>query len=1159
MTKQLSNPFSSGSGGPIFETRVQAALASLMLCKGVCPCLPSWQIYKIKLQGKYAGFETDDVIVFVKDDWCSREAKLIAQIKHVLAITKKNAKFAQVIQSAWEDFNNPSVFEEGYDALALITGPLSATDTQCVRDLLEIARASQDSADFFDKIKLAKFSSDGKREKLKVFQHHLTNANGGTELGADVTWRFLRSFHLIGYDLDIKAGVIVSLLHSLIGGASPDDAEKVWLKILNEIQSWNPRAGVLTLQSLPKELLDHFRVVAPPQLPIVPATPVRETIAAAFIGAWDENSTGDQASIEAFTGMSFVEWQDRIREAWLTNPGLFDQRDGKWKVIDRLTFWNQEAPRASDSLLEQFKELAVLVLREDDPSLDLDTEDRFAAGVHGKERVHSGLIRKGIAETLALMGAEGEALSTCSGGKARFVAGSAVREILAGDNWRIWASANDVTSLLAEASPDSFLEAVQDAVTSGTAVFANIFSQESSGIMGRTYVTGILWGLESLAWKAEYLGPVCRILADLAAIDPGGNWSNRPANSLTTILLPWIPRTSAPTEKRHAAVTIVAKRHEDVGWRLVCSLLPQPHGSSSGTHKPVWQKFVTKHYENGVPTSQYWEDILFYSDLALKMAGEDVDRLVVLVGAYFRLPNEAREKLRERLSSEEVAALTEERRSRLWEALNQLTSNHRKFADNERWKVPEGALEELDVIADLLRPTSPEVRHKRLFAGRDFDLYEETGNYEEQEATLAARREEAVGQIFAAGGKELLTAFAKEVSEPWRVGFALGSLEQSEHDSWILPSLLADPDKSMVQFASGYVWGRHRSAGWDWVDSLPLSGWLDSQFGQFFAFLPFCKETWDRVSSMMAKNESAYWQRTSANAYEASSEIDEALEKLIAHDRPDSAIRCMYSLLHKTKKLPVEPAVKALQALVANHNLDPYAIGEIFSFLQKNAPKEESRLRVLEWKFMPFLGRFNNGQPVLLSRWLSEDPEFFCEVIQTLYRSRTEEAEPVELSEEAQAKALTAYHLLEEWKLPPGSQRDGTFSPDELTSWVDAVKAKCIVSGHWEVAASKIGEVLRYAPVDEEGLWVDPVCAVLEQDGHDRMRSGLIMEIFNGRGIFTPDGGKWETAAAENWEKIADRAETKGYSLLPQELRRLASNYRHDAERDAKRSSPDFD
>lgn len=834
MQKQLSNPSSTGSGGAFFESRVQAALASLLLSKGVCPCLPAWRIHTVKLQGKYSGYATDDVIVFARDEQSNREAKFIAQIKHAPAITKSDSQFAEVMQAAWNDFSRPEVFQFGYDALALITGPLSATDTYDVRDMLEMARTAQDSADFFDKVNLANFSSSGKQAKLGVFRFHLTAANGGVEPDLDAIWRFLKSFHLLGYDLDIKMGVSASLLHSLIGVASPDDAEKVWLRILNEVQSWNPRAGVMTLKSLPKELLDHFRVVIPPPLPMVQLTPIRETIAAALLGGWDENCSGDQKKIEQFTGMSFGAWQDKIRDVWLNFPGLFEQRDGKWRVVDRLEFWIQEGPRVSDSQLAHFKEMAVSVLLEENPELELEPEERFAAGVYGKERLHSGLLRKGVAETLALLGAEGGALSTCSFGKGPEIADISVKEVLAGKKWRVWASLNDVLPLLAEASPNAFLQAVQDSVESENKVFDNVFSQESSGVMGRTYMTGVLWGLESLAWETEYLVSVCRILADLAAIDPGGGWSNRPSNSLTTILLPWLPQTFAPTEKRHAAVNVIVKRRESIGWDVVCSLLPKVHSASSGSHRPIWRKSGEREYKNGVSKSQYWEDVLFYSKVALELADNDVDRLAVLIEQYFHLPADIRNRLRDRLKSPEIQSLDENVKFRLWQELNNLTNNHRKFADSEHWQVPEGSLEELDAVADYLRPTAPEVRHMRLFAGNDIDLFDAADNFGEQEQTLAARRQEAVKEILEAGGSELLVEFAKSVAEPWRVGLALGTLETSECDDLILPAFLTDEQPSMVQFSGGYVWGRYRNAGWDWVDSLPLSSWSVSQRGQFF-------------------------------------------------------------------------------------------------------------------------------------------------------------------------------------------------------------------------------------------------------------------------------------------------------------------------------------
>ena len=92
---------------------------------------------------------------------------------------------------------------------------------------------------------------------------------------------------------------------------------------------------------------------------------------------------------------------------------------------------------------------------------------------------------------------------------------------------------------------------------------------------------------------------------------------------------------------------------------------------------------------------------MVYGQLALDLAGSDVEKIAELVRGYFRLPIEIQNGLRERMVSDSVTTQDEDLRFCLWQALNQLTTNHRKFADHDNWKVSEGALEELDAVADL--------------------------------------------------------------------------------------------------------------------------------------------------------------------------------------------------------------------------------------------------------------------------------------------------------------------------------------------------------------------------------------------------------------------------------------------------------------------------
>ena len=233
--KQLSNPFSTGGGGAHFEAHVQAFFVALMLTGGFAPCFPGCPISKIKLQGKFAGYDTDDLIIFVDKPGGDQQRKILGQIKHSISITEKDKLFGEVIYAAWSDFNNASLFSRNNDVIALITGPLSATDVNDARTIVEWARHSENSDELIRKVTLAKFSSKQKQNKLQAFKTNLRNANGGNPVSDEILFEFLKHFHILGYDLDIKAGVTLSLLHSLIGQYTQDDIPSLWSRLVEEV------------------------------------------------------------------------------------------------------------------------------------------------------------------------------------------------------------------------------------------------------------------------------------------------------------------------------------------------------------------------------------------------------------------------------------------------------------------------------------------------------------------------------------------------------------------------------------------------------------------------------------------------------------------------------------------------------------------------------------------------------------------------------------------------------------------------------------------------------------------------------------------------------------------------------------------------------------
>lgn len=315
--KQLSNAFNTGGGGFNFEINVQAAFVALMLSGGSCPCLAHrWPIVEVGLQKSHRGYETDDAVVITRNDNTGEQCRLLVQVKHSISFTEKDPQMPDVIGAAWRDFNKPSHFDPKRDAIALVTGPISKTDSENVCRLLDVARGASDAVDFNLKILQSKTISDSQRKRLTIIRDHIANANGGTPPDDERLWKFLKSYYLIGFDLDLVTGVAISLIQSLIGATSPDDVEKVWLKIVEEVRYKNKDAGTLTRSSVSQPLQDCFKKDEVKPVVTIAPSPIKETLALNLIGAWDESAEGDRTIVEALSGMAFTDWQTKVREIW---------------------------------------------------------------------------------------------------------------------------------------------------------------------------------------------------------------------------------------------------------------------------------------------------------------------------------------------------------------------------------------------------------------------------------------------------------------------------------------------------------------------------------------------------------------------------------------------------------------------------------------------------------------------------------------------------------------------------------------------------------------------------------------------------------------------------------------------------------------------------
>ena len=882
---------------------------------------------------------------------------------------------------------------------------------------------------------------------------------------------------------------------------------------------------------------------------------------ASLVGKWKGDSAADREAMEILLGKSYGEWIEAARPETLRADTPLIQRNEVWKVISRGEAWSALGPRITNEDLDRFQKMALQVLGEKDPQFELPKDERYAASIKGKVLVHSRYIREGVVETLALLGAKGIALSSTSDSKAEGTARVVVRKLLEDADWLTWASLNNEMPLLAEAAPDEFLDAIEAAVAdTATSPFVDVFQQEGSGgIGGRNYITGVLWALETLAWHPDYLSRVTILLGDLASIDPGGNWANRPLNSLVDIFLPWHVQTLADMPGRRTALESLLREHPDVAWSVLLRLLPSSHGVTSGTRKPVWRSFIPPDWKELTTHSEYWTQVQIYAAMCTQIAARQLEKLVQLIDRLEDLPEPAHSQVLSHLSSPAVTSLVEADRVPLWEALKDIALKHRKFADAQ-WAMPMKNIAKIEEVANQLAPASLKLVNRRLFTERDFDLYEDKDNFELQRQKLNLIRQDAIKAILNAEGTDGVVQFAQQVESPRKVGDALGAIEDPKIDAFLLPAFLQHSDRSINLFIGSFIWRRFWTQKLEWIDKQLNQGWRKEQILAFLLLVPSEQQIWQRAEKILGSEADTYWKQVNANPWGMKpDDLFEAAEKLTSNGQPAAAIDCLYLLSEQKVPIPIQLASAALLgALSAEEHqkkLDQYNIVEVIKWLQENEPTDSEELFKIEWNYLPLLNRLSGGEPKVLEHKLASSPAFFCEVIAAVFRSDNDDKEAKrEVSELQKRIAQNAYSLLHGWRILPGSQPDGSFDGDKFTQWLGEVKNRCKESGYFRIAMDQLGQALAYAPQDPEGLWVHKsIAAALDSRDVPEMRQAFTAGLFNKRGVHGFSHGEEEKQIAASYRVKARALSDSGFHRVADAVRSLAEGYERNAERESLR------
>ena len=866
-----------------------------------------------------------------------------------------------------------------------------------------------------------------------------------------------------------------------------------------------------------------------------------------LLGRWNDKNENDKKLLEKIIGNNSFDSLELIsyakeQSSFLHLDGIHWKFNHKKEIID--LFNKYKTP----SLFEDFKEVAIEVLSELDPKYELEKDKRFMAAITGNSCKYSKDLRFGISETLVWLSINNESLL---GEQNKYLVSNIVFEILNTPDWHLWASLNELLPTLAEASPESFLKALQEQISKHSEVIVELFNQEGDGIISGSLMTGILWSLETIAWFPNNFQMVAIILAELARLDIGGTYTNRPINSLKTMLLPWINTTTASTEDKMKAVQYLFENYSDIAWKIIFSLLPSMNSTSFGCSEPKYRKSLLENFKRDVSRSDYVTQITEYSNYAIELMKKDFNRIFVVLENLNAINPESYSSLFKYLENYDFERITDEDKFTLWEKLNDLIKKHKRFA-NSKWAYKEDIIGNIEKFAKKIQPTDKRLLYRALFTLPDYELSDEvydehkTTNWEAVRKNATEKRETAFNEILNEYGLETLPEFIVNDRMAISVATILGNKKTEEIDSFLIPKYLNSENEYMNLLCSSYIRGSSYIREKDWFSHLKINSFENKLKTQFLINLKFESTTWDLAREILGEDYVLYWKNVNQNVLACESDLTTAIKEFNKVGRFDEATECIHSSIFNKHYIEPELIIETLSNVLSNspsEKTETYKLIEIIKYLENSTTDKESLWKI-EWGFYGLFIFDNKNVPNTLYQKLATAPELYVTFLKLGFKEDNDKRKK-ELSEKEQALAQCSWNLLNNFHLLPGLDKNGLLDSSVLIDWINEVLKLAQEANRITSAKLFIGHLLYHSPADKDGFWIDrSVANILNDFKNGDMLRGYKNENINSRGAHVVDTtGAQENAIGDLWRKRAEELRNENYPFFASEADSIAKFY----------------
>ena len=869
-----------------------------------------------------------------------------------------------------------------------------------------------------------------------------------------------------------------------------------------------------------------------------------------LLGQWNENVPGDLELVEKLSGKTYSDYAKILQGFRLMSDSPIAHVGTVWRLKSPMDTMSYASVYLTDGDLAKLKEICALLIADDDP----DAEEKLILDEwrmwQFKQRFSSN-VKKGTYQSLILL----SLISDESENRNVWVDGL-VRELLNGWSLQRFLSNRMYFTLLAEVSPEAFLEFLEEI---GKDIYDVVFTPQKSsvGLTGwNIYYTEILFALEMLAWDEDYIYRATSLLLRFSTYKNESNYANKPANSLAEIFRFQWPQTFAKFENRIEVLTSLSASFKSQICEL-CFRILDGLGSRtfSQTQFYKWRhfsdlsspKYVSVPVDNLEAVTKLLLNCTTFSE-------DDICKLLKL----------STNKWMSCCRTDILDAITERKnifcKSEVVEYALRDELTHHLSIPEAAWALSEKELEPYKKLLSDIAPRNIVMKYRWMFEDMFLRLPQKREmDFKKEYQMKLELRNKAVKEILSERGRKGLRELVSVAKCPSSIVNSMIQL----YGNGLLQDVCERFGENLVdlKFLQTFFQNLFFQKGEDdyvrVVDDVRVYG---NTCLSVCLYAPGYNDKLATIANDCGEEiETLYWQNISV-AYVKTSNPIQIIDKLAWVNRFDEALELIYHN-KDSDQIPDILKVNVIKALIFSGQrdftpkIDWYYIDNVIKDLDKSEDPEivQALVQIEFFAYQAFEHRRNINELRFIKELMSK-PELLIELMVMAYKSDDgNEEEEVSESEmnNRMVMARCSFQILYNLPCCPGVDNQGNVNPDALRTYIYRLYELSVERHRSQVTDMVVGSLLGNLPRNDS--YPQTILGeIVEELKSDSVDEHIRMRIFNSRGVTTrafAEGGDQERSLVALFKSYRDKVKFT-YPRLAKIFTKLMSEYERDANRE---------